>query len=109
MSQKLPVINFGWIIDTSQFIKDFIKNYTEKSDKGYFLEVYFQYLQKFNELHHNFPSIPVRIKIEKDEKVVANLHDKTEYVIHIRRLKQVLNHKLVLKKVHRVIKFNQNA
>ena len=32
MSQKLPVINFGWIIDTSQFIKDFIKNYTEKSD-----------------------------------------------------------------------------
>ena len=43
------------------------------------------------------------------EKHVANLHDKTESVIHIRNLRQTLNHGLVLKKVHRVIKFNQNA
>ena len=49
------------------------------------------------------------MKIEKIEKLLANLHDKTEYVIHIRNLKQALNHGLVLKKVHRVIKFNQNA
>ena len=49
------------------------------------------------------------MKIEKVEKLVANLHVKTEYVIHIRNLKQALNHGLVLKKVHRVIKFNQNA
>ena len=47
------------------------------------------------------------MKIEKVEKLVANLHDKTEYVIHIRNLKQALNHGLVLKKVHRMIKFNQ--
>ena len=46
--------------------------------------------------------------IEKVEKLVANLHDKTEYVIHITNLKQALNHKLFLKKLHRVIKFNQN-
>ena len=38
---------------------------------------------------------------------VGNLHDKTEYVIHIRNLKQVLNKGLILKKVHGVIKFNQ--
>ena len=49
------------------------------------------------------------MKFGKVEKLVANLHDKTEYVIHIRNLKQALNHGLVLKKVHRVIKFNQNA
>ena len=41
------------------------------------------------------------------KKFVTNLHDKTEYVIHIRNLKQALNHGLILKKVHRVIKFNQ--
>ena len=46
------------------------------------------------------------MKIEKVEKLVANLHDKTEYVLHMRNLKQALNHELVLKKVHRVIKFN---
>ena len=49
------------------------------------------------------------MKFEKVEKFVINLHDKTEYVIHIRNLKQALNHGLILKKVHRVIKFNQNA
>ena len=49
------------------------------------------------------------MKIEKVEKLVANLHDKTDYVIHIRNVKQALNQGLVLKKVHRVIKFNQNA
>ena len=49
------------------------------------------------------------MKIEKIEKLVTNLHDKTEYVIHIRNLKQALNHGLVFKKIHRVIEFNQNA
>ena len=49
------------------------------------------------------------MKIERVGKLVASLHDKTEYVIHIRNLKQALNHGLVLKKVHGVIKFNQNA
>ena len=49
------------------------------------------------------------MKIEKVEKLVANLHDKTEYVIHIRNVKQTLNHELVLNKVYRVITFNQDA
>ena len=40
---------------------------------------------------------------------MANLNDKTEYVKHIRNLKQALDNGLVSKKVHRVIKFNQNA
>ena len=49
------------------------------------------------------------MKIEEVEKLVASLHDKTEYVIHIRNLKQALNHKFVFEEVHKVIKFNQNA
>ena len=47
--------------------------------------------------------------IEKIERLVTNLHDKTEYVIHPKNLKLSLNHGLVLKKYHRVIKFNQNV
>ena len=47
------------------------------------------------------------MKIEKVEKPVAYLHDKKEYVIYIRNLKQALNHGLTLKKVHRIIRFNQ--
>ena len=49
------------------------------------------------------------MKVEKVEKLIANLHDKEEYVMYIRILKQALNHGLILKKVHRVIKFNQKA
>ena len=37
------------------------------------------------------------------------LYDKESYVVHIRSLKQALNHGLILKKVHRVIQFNQKA
>ena len=39
MSQKLPVNNIDWIKDTSQFNKDFIKNFKKESDEGYFLQV----------------------------------------------------------------------
>ena len=106
MSQKLPVSNFEWIKDTSQFNEHFIKSYNEESDEGYFMEVDVQYLEK---LHIFLSFLPERIKIKKVEELVANLHDKIEYVIHIRNLKQALNHGLVLKKIHRVIKFNQNA
>ena len=49
------------------------------------------------------------MKIEKVKTLVGNLHDKTKCAIHIRMLKPALNHGLVLKKVHKVIKFNQNA
>ena len=40
---------------------------------------------------------------------LCNLYCKNNYVIHIRSLKQVLNHGLILKKVHRVIQINQEA
>ena len=50
MQQKLPVNNFEWIKDTSGFNEDFIKNYNEERDEGYFLEVDVQYLDRLLEL-----------------------------------------------------------
>ena len=49
MLQKLPVNKFEWIKDNSQFDEDFIKNYNEESDEGYFLEVDVQYYKKVHE------------------------------------------------------------
>ena len=109
MWQKLPINIFEWIKDISQFNEDFIKIYNAESDKGYFLEVAVPYLEKLHELHNDLTIFTWEDKIEKPEKLVVNLHDKTEYVIHIRNLKQALNYRLVLEKVHRVIKFKQNA
>ena len=102
--QKLPVNNFERIKDTSGFNKDFIKKYKEESDKGYFLEFDVQYLEKLHELHNDLLFLPERVV-----KLVTNLHDKAEFLIHIKNLKQTLNHGLILKKVYRVIKVNQNA
>ena len=62
-----------------------------------------------HELHSDLLVLPERMKIEKVEKFGNNLHDKTKYVIHTRSLKQALIHELVLRKVHRMIKFNQKA
>ena len=109
MSQKLPVNNFEWIKDVSQFNEDFINNYNEEGDEGYFLEVDVQYPEMLHKLHNGLPFLPERMKIEKVKKLVADLLDKTEYVMHVRNLKQALNHGLVFKKVHCVIKFNQDA
>ena len=49
------------------------------------------------------------MKIEKVERLIANLNDKSECFIHIKNLKQVLNHGLVMKNVQIVIKFNQKS
>ena len=62
---------------------------------------------------HNFQNdllfLSERMKTETVEELVANLHDKKEYVIRIRNLKQALNHRLVLKQAHRTIRINQNT
>ena len=87
MPQNLPVNNFEWIKDTYQFNGDFIKGYDEKSDEGYFFEVEVQYLEKSQEIHNQLLFLAERMKTKKVEKLAANLHVNTEYVIHIRNLK----------------------
>ena len=109
MSQKLPVNSFKWVNDLSRFNEAFIKNYNENNDVGYFLEVDVEYPKKLFSSHKELPFLPERRKLEKVEKLVCSIEDKEKYVIHIRALKQALNNGLILKDVHRVIKFNQEA
>ena len=66
-------------------------------------------LKKLHDLHSHLPFLPKRMKIDKCKKLVRNLHNKKKYVVHIKSLKQALNHGLKLKRVHRIIEFNQKA
>ena len=110
MSKKLPVNGFMWYNNyLSDFTEEFIKNYDENSDEGYFLEVDIEYPKQLWSSHKDLPFLPERKKLEKVEKLVCSIEDKEKYVIHIRALKQALNNRLKLKEVHRVIKFNQEA
>ena len=70
-----------------------------------FLKADVQYLEKLNELHKVLPFLQERMKIERVENIVANLHDKIQHVIHMRKLNQTLNHGLFFKKVHKGVKF----
>ena len=75
------------IEDTSQLNEDFIKSYKEESDEGYYLEVDIQYPEILHDLHNDLTFLPERMKIENVERLVANVNDKTECIIHIRNLK----------------------
>ena len=108
MSQKLPVNGFKWT-DNDKINEEFIKNFNENHKKGYIFEVDVKYPKKLNELHRDLPFLPERMEINKCKKLVCNLYDKKKYVVHINSLKQALNHGLKLKKIHRIIEFNQET
>ena len=109
MSQPLPAYGFKWVKNVSKIDEDFMKNYDEDSDKGYIFEVDVEYPKNFHDLQNDLPFLPERMKINKCCMLVCNLYDKNNYVVHIRSLKQALNHGLILKKVHRVFQFNKEA
>ena len=68
-----------------------------------------KYTKDLHNLHSDLPFLSERMKIKNCSKLVCNLYDKKEYVIHMRALKQAFNHGLIFKKVHRVIQFNQET
>ena len=70
----------------------------KKVIKNIFFEVDVQYTEKLCELHNDLPFLPERMKIEKFEKLLANLHDKTEFIIHIRNLEQALKSWIIFEK-----------
>ena len=106
---KTSVNGFEWVEEPSRFKEDFIKNYDEDSSKGHFLEVDVEYPKNLFRFHGDLPFLPEGNKIKKCNNLVCNVHDKKNYVVHIRALKQALNHRLIIQKVNRVIQFNQKA
>ena len=70
----------------------------KKVIKDIFLKLMFNTQKNYTKLHNDLPFLPERKKHKKVERLIANLHDKNEYVIHIKNLKQALNHGSILKK-----------
>ena len=91
------------------FTEEFIKNYDENGDKGYILEVDVKYPEKLHSVHSDLPFLPERMKINKCGKLLCNIRNKENYIINIVSLKQALNHGLILKRLQKVIEFEQEA
>ena len=73
------------------------------------LEVDVKYPRELHDHHNDLPFMCEKIRVSGVEKLVPNLHDKKKYVIHVKALKQALDHGLLLEKIHRVIQFKQSA
>ena len=100
MSQPLPTGGFKWVMPDE---------IAEHSDKSYLLEVNVKYPKELHNLHDGLPFMCEKVEINKAEKLVPNLYDKKNYVIHVRALNQALKHGLILERVHRMIEFDQSA
>ena len=98
MSQKLPSGNFNWVKETSEINEDFKKGGND--ERTFFLHV--RYPENIYDLNNDLPFLPER-SWEKLGKLVKNLHDKEEFVMHIINLKQPLNHGSILKKGNGVV------
>ncbi|XP_057310093.1 uncharacterized protein LOC130648089 [Hydractinia symbiolongicarpus] len=107
MCQDLPTDGFKWISNVDEFSEKRIAKLVEKNKYGYLLEVDIDYPERLHDKHNGLPFSPERMTINKVEKLVPNLKNKRGYVVHIRALNEAIKHWLELKKVHRVIQFNQ--
>ena len=117
MSNKLPVNGFKWINNNETaepsakhvINEEFIKNYNENDNKEYIFEVDVKHPKRLHELHSDLPFLSERMKISKCNKLVCNLFNKKKYIAQMNSLKQALNHGFKLKKIQRIIEFNQEA
>ena len=127
MSQYLPTGNFKWLTK-EQIKKTNLANYSEEHDEGLLLEVDLDYPQELHDLHNDYPLAPEKLKVNKNmlsdycqkisekfnissgqvHKLITTLGKKEKYVLHYRNLQLYLSLGLKLKKVHRVLQFNQS-
>ncbi|CAB4408607.1 unnamed protein product [Rhizophagus irregularis] len=131
MLQYLPTGNFHWVKEKNELfnIQRQIENneIPDDSSEGYILKVKLEYPQALHSQHTDYPLAPERMKVKKEwlskkqqeiiarsgqrytptDKLIPNLFDKDEYVVHYRNLQYYVSQGLVIKKVYEAIKFEQ--
>ena len=104
MSQPLPTGGFKWVDVNPNEISEL----ATRTDKGYLLEVDVSYPKELHNPHNDLPFMCERMEINGVEKLVPNLRDKKNYIIHIQALSQVPQHGLRLDGIDRAIEFDQS-
>ena len=67
------------------------------------------YLEHLHDLHNDYPLAPECVKIGDVEKLISNLNNKTNYVVHYENLKLHDSLGLEITKIHSGIKFEESA
>lgn len=107
-SITLPYDDFEWVNDIENFNVFSVDN---DSSEGYILEVDLDYPSEIHDSHNDLPFCPEHLKPPQSsqQKLLATLLPKKNYVIHYRALKQALLNGLQLIKIHKILKFKQSA
>ena len=108
MSQPLPTGEFRWLKCGAWDPTKLVDMLSRENKYGYLLEVDVKYPKDLHDLHNDISFVCSKMKVGGVEKLIPNLYDKEKYVIHIRALKQALDHGLILQKIHRCIRFRQS-
>ena len=118
-----PYGGFKWLKNVDQ---SNVMSISEEGKIGYFLEVDLEYP---DELHNDYPLAPEKLAVSSDmlsnyckkiadkyeikdgdvKKLIPNVGNKTNYVVHYRNLQLYLSLGMKLTKIHRVIKFKQSG
>ncbi|XP_050437828.1 uncharacterized protein LOC126844028 isoform X2 [Adelges cooleyi] len=112
MSQALPLGNFKWYEGDHSVhtVKHLLKKCDKKSKTGLMLEVDIEYPRSLHDKHSDLPFMCERLTPagSRIKKLVATLQNKQRYIVHHSILKQALEAGLILKKVHRILSFDQS-
>ena len=127
MSQYLPVGDYKW--NTEHWDENEILNLKDDDERGYIFEVDLSYPAEIHDKHQYYPLCPTRklvtddmlsnftnnLKTEKNitsdsvEKLICDLSDKKNYIMHYRNLQQAIKLGLKLENVNKVLQFRQEA
>ena len=124
MKEYLPYGGFKWLKNADGFD---VMSINEKSLIGYFLKVDLEYPDELHELHNDYPLGPEKLAVSSDvlsnyckkcakyeikvgdvKKLIPNLGNKTNYVVHYRDIQLYLSLGKKLTKIQRVLKFKQS-
>jgi len=127
MSKPLPKRGFKWkrVLPSEEEILE----KEETAENGWILEVDLEYPEELHEEHNNFPLAPEKKVVKKEwmsgyqkrlikdlelkppdcNKLLLTLQDKKNYVVHYRNLQFYLKQGMKLKRVHRVLEFEQEC
>ncbi|VEN53641.1 unnamed protein product [Callosobruchus maculatus] len=107
MCEPLPYGGFEWVENFENFD---VLAVADDSTEGYILQVDLEYPETLHDSHKDFPFcaehyVPPKSKLPK---LTATLRNKYDYILHYRNLKQAIANGLVLKKIHKILKFKQS-
>ena len=125
MSEYLPYEGFKWLKNVDGFD---VMSINEKSPTGYFLEVDIEYSDKLYKLHNDYALTPEKLAVFSDmlskycknttdkyeikvgdaKKLIPNLGNKSNYVVHYRNLQLFLSLEMKLTEIHGVLEFKQS-